>query len=75
EFSAAYLLTRKLAIGAEWRKKPNNLTVARESNWYDAFVAYTFNKNISLTLAYAELGNIVIKNDQHGPYASVQIGF
>ncbi|MHB1237069.1 MAG: DUF3034 family protein [Acidiferrobacteraceae bacterium] len=75
EFSAAYLLTRKLAIGAEWRKKPNNLTIARESNWYDAFVAYTFNKNISLTLAYAELGNIVIKNDQHGPYASVQIGF
>ena len=75
EFSAAYLLTRKLAVGAEWRRKPNNLAIARESNWYDAFLAYTYDKHLSLTLAYAELGNIVIKNHQHGPYLSVQIGF
>ncbi|MDE2177677.1 MAG: DUF3034 family protein [Xanthomonadaceae bacterium] len=75
EFSAAYLLTRKLAIGAEYRRKPNNLGIARESNWYDAFVAYTLDKHVALTLAYADLGNIVIKNHQHGLYASVQVGF
>lgn len=75
EGSAAYLLNRNLAIGAEYRQKPNNLGIAREDDWYDAFIAWAPNKHISLTLAYADLGNIVIENNQHGLYASVQVGF
>lgn len=75
EGSIAYLLNRYLAIGAEYRQKPNNLSIAQEDDWYDAFIAYAPSKHISLTLAYANLGNIVIKNNQHGVYASVQVGF
>jgi hypothetical protein len=75
EGSVAYLLSRKLAIGAEYRQKPNNLAIAKEDDWYDAFVAWAPTKHVSLTLAYANLGNIVIKDHQRGVYASVQVGF
>lgn len=73
--SVAYLLSRHWAIGAEYRQKPNNLGIAKEDDWYDAFVAWAPNKHVSLTLAYADLGNIVIKDHQRGVYASVQVGF
>ena len=75
EGSAAYLLRRNLAVGVEYRMKPNNLGIAREEDWYDAFLAWAPTKHISVTLAYANLGNIVIKDNQRGIYASVQIGF
>jgi len=75
EGSVAYLLSRNWAIGAEYRQKPNNLGIAKEDDWYDAFVAWAPTKHVSLTLAYADLGNIVIKDNQHGLYASVQVGF
>ncbi|WP_426689562.1 DUF3034 family protein [Rhodanobacter ginsengiterrae] len=75
EASVAYLLSRHWAIGAEYRQKPDNLGLAREDDWYDAFVAWAPNKHVSLTLAYADLGNIVIKDRQRGVYASVQVGF
>lgn len=75
EGSVAYLLNRHLAIGSEYRQKPNNLSIAREDDWYDAFVAWAPTKHVSLTLAYADLGNVVIENHQHGVYASVQVGF
>lgn len=75
EASAAYLLSRKLAIGAEYRMKPDNLGIAREDDWYDLFIAWAPTKHVSVTLAYAYLGNVVIKDDQRGLYASVQVGF
>jgi hypothetical protein len=75
EASAAYLLSRKWAVGAEYRMKPNNLGIAREDDWYDAFVAFAPSKHVSLTVAWADLGNIVIKDNQRGLYASVQVGF
>lgn len=75
EASAAYLLSRKLAIGAEYRTKPDNLGIAREDDWYDLFIAWAPTKHVSVTLAYAYLGNVVIKDDQRGLYASVQVGF
>jgi hypothetical protein len=75
EISAAYLINPKLAVGLEYRMKPNNLGIAREDDWFDAFIAYAPNKNVSFTLAYADLGNIVIKDQQRGVYASMQIGF
>jgi len=74
EGSVAYLLRKDLAIGAEFRQKPDNLGF-KENNWYDLFVAYAPTKNISVTLAYVDLGNIVIKEKQKAPYLSVQIGF
>ena len=77
EFSAAYLVTRELAVGAEYRRKPHNLTVDDEKAYYDAFVAWFPTKNFSVTAAYAELGDITIFNPkkQHGVYLSVQAGF
>jgi hypothetical protein len=74
ELSAAYLLSRKLAIGAEYRSKPDNLSIAHEDDWYDLFVAWAPMKHVSVTLAYADLGNIVIEDHQRGVYASVQVG-
>lgn len=75
EGSAAYLLTRRLAIGAEYRTKPNNLGLARESNWYDVFAAYALTRNLSLTAAFADTGSIVTFKSQRGPYLSLQAAF
>ncbi len=74
EGSAAYLFSRRFAVGAELRTKPSNLSIAREQNAWDVFAAYFFNKNISATLAYADLGNIVIRDNQRGAYLSLQAG-
>ena len=75
EGSVAWLLSRTFAIGAEYRMKPDNLGIAREDDWFDAFIAWAPSKHVSLTLAYADLGNIVIKDRQRGLYASLQVGF
>lgn len=75
EVSAAYLLSRKLAIGAEYRMKPDNLGIAKEDDWFDVFVAYAPTRNVSVTIAYVDLGNIVIRDHQRGLYASLQVGF
>jgi hypothetical protein len=74
EGSAAYLFSRKFAVGAEYRTKPDNLGIAHEDNVWDLFAAYFLDKNLSLTVAYVDLGNIVIEDHQHGVYASVQAG-
>ena len=74
EGSAAYLISRRFAVGAELRTKPSNLGVAHEGAAWDLFAAYFFNKNLSVTAAYADLGNIAIRNGQHGAYLSLQAG-
>lgn len=80
EGSAAFLLTRKLAIGGEYRTKSNRLegalggTSFREENAYDFFVAYAPTRNISITAAYARLGQIALAR-QNGAYVSLQLGF
>jgi hypothetical protein len=75
EGSAAWLIRHDLALGIEARQKPDNLGVAKEDAWYDAFVAWAPTKHVSVTLAYASLGNIVLKDHQKAPYLSLQAGF
>ena len=77
EVSVAYLFTRKLAGGVEYRRKPHNLGVDDEKAYYDAFVAWFPTKNFSITAAYANLGDITIFNPkkQRGLYLSAQAGF
>ena len=89
EFSVAYLINKNLAVGAEYRFKPNNLqalgaaaglgAALREDDWKDIFVAWAPSKNVSLTLAYVDLGRIVpgITNNrrQTGYYLSAQVAF
>ncbi|WP_404987395.1 DUF3034 family protein [Caballeronia sp. LZ043] len=75
ESSVAYLLSKSIAIGGEYRMKPDNLSFAREQNVYDAFVAWAPNKHVSLTAAYVALGDIATVRNQRGLYVSLQAGF
>jgi Protein of unknown function (DUF3034) len=75
EASAAYMLSKSLAIGGEYRTKPDNLSFAREQNAYDAFVAWAPTKHVSLTAAYVALGDIATFTNQRGAYISLQVGF
>lgn len=74
EGSAGVLLTRHLVVGAEYRSKPDNLGL-KENDWMDLFAAYAINKNVSVTAAYASLGEIATFKGQHGLYVSIQAGF
>ncbi len=75
EGSLAYLISRKVVIGGEYRTKGNNLGFAKESDWWDLFAAYAINRNISATVAYVDLGSIATFDKQRGVFASVQVGF
>lgn len=74
EASAAYLFSKRFAVGAEFRTKPSNLSIAREQDAWDVFAAYFISKNLSATIAFADLGTIVIKDHQRGAYLSLQAG-
>ncbi len=74
EGSLAFLVRRNLAIGVEARTKRDNLGF-KEGAAYDAFVAWFPSKNASFTLAYVDLGRIVIPGSQRGVYASLQLSF
>ncbi|MEO7105881.1 MAG: DUF3034 family protein [Rhodoferax sp.] len=89
EVSVAYLVSKNWAVGAEYRAKPNNLedlgkaaglgNGLAEDAWKDLFVAWAPNKNVSVTLAYADLGRIVpgvtAARNQSGYYLSAQFAF
>lgn len=75
EVSLAYLVSKRLAIGAEYRTMPSNLGFTKAGDWKDIFVAYFLTKNVSLTAAYVDLGTIATFKDQRGAYLSAQIGF
>jgi hypothetical protein len=75
EGSVGYLLTKQLVVGGEYRTKPDNLGFAKEDDWWDLFAAYALNKHLSVTLAYADLGDIATFKDQRGLYVSLQAGF
>ena len=89
EISVALLLRKNVAIGVEYRKMTNNLQAAgqaaglgdalRAQNWKDIFIAWAPSKNLSLTLAYVDLGTIVPgftkQRRQTGAYLSAQVAF
>ncbi len=75
EGSAGYLLSKRFVVGAEYRTKPSNLAFAKEDDWMDLFAAYAVNKNLSVTAAYVDLGDIATFKKQRGLYLSLQAGF
>ncbi len=75
EGSVGYLVSKHLAVGGEYRTKPSNLGFAKEDDWYDLFAAYALNKHLSVTVAYADLGDIATFRNQNGVYVSLQAGF
>lgn len=70
EGSFGLLLSRHLAIGFEYRQKPDQLGLG-EQDWKDFFVSYIPSKNINVTLAWAELGSIAGAIEQNGLYLSL----
>lgn len=82
EFSIAKLLRKDLAIGFEFRAKPDNLNhsvlglgALKEDDWKDVFIAWAPNKHVSLTAACVDLGRIapaVQPRRQTGAYLSAQ---
>ncbi|WP_457394820.1 DUF3034 family protein [Roseateles sp. P5_E1] len=82
EFSLAKLLAKNLAIGFEFRAKPDNLNQSvlgagalKEDDWKDIFIAWAPSKHVSLTAAWVDLGRIVPAvqpKRQTGGYLSAQ---
>ena len=89
EFSIGYLVTKNVVVGAEYRFMRNKLEKAgaaaglgnglRSEDWKDIFIAWAPSKNLSLTLAYVDLGVIVPatteSRKQSGYYLSAQVAF
>ena len=82
EISLAWLARRDLALGVEWRRKPDNLNPSilgaglREDDWADVFVAWAPGKHVSITAAWVDLGRIVPAvhpRRQTGAYLSLQV--
>lgn len=83
ELSLAKLLRRDLAVGVEFRAKPDNLNASvlgagalKEDDWKDVFVAWAPSKHASLTAAWVDLGRIapaVQPRRQRGAYLSLQL--
>jgi hypothetical protein len=70
EASAGILFSRHLALGIEYRQKPDNLGL-KEDDWFDFFVTYIPSKSVSITAAYTKLGTIAGAPDQNGLYFSI----
>ena len=89
EFSIGLLVSKNVVIGAEYRFMRNKLEKAgsvaklgnglRSEDWKDIFIAWAPSKNVSLTLAYVDLGVIVpattASRKQTGYYLSAQVAF
>jgi hypothetical protein len=80
EGTIAYLLQRKVAIGLEYRERGRNLDNDDESAAWDAFIAWTPNRHVSIVAAYVNIGSLGApltgsSADQDGAYLSAQIGF
>lgn len=75
ELAAGVFLHRSLAVGMEYRQKPNNLSFADEDDWVSAFVAWFPTKSVSVTGAFLDLGDIAGLESQQGYYLSLQAAF
>ena len=89
ELSIGYLISKNVVVGAEYRFMRNKLEKAgaaaglgnglRSEDWKDIFIAWAPTKNVSLTLAYVDLGVVVpattASRKQKGTYFSAQLAF
>lgn len=70
EGSAGLFLNRHLAVGLEYREKPDNLGLG-EQDWKDLFVTWIPSKDFNVTLAWSDLGSVAGASDQEGLYLSI----
>lgn len=71
ELSAGVLLSRSVAVGMEYRQKPDNLSAVKEQHAVDVFVAYLPSKSLNMTAAWVDLGDIAGAENQQGLYLSM----
>lgn len=75
EAGVGVFINRQWLVGAEYRQKPDNLSFAREDDWWDVFVAWVPDRRLAVTAAFVNLGNIATLTDQQGVYLSLQGSF
>jgi len=75
EVSLSYLFTPDIVAGIDFRTKPDNLAFAKEQDAMAVYLAYFFSKNLSVTIAGVDLGDIALQGRQRGFYLSLQAGF
>jgi hypothetical protein len=75
EGSAALFLTRRIALGYEYRQKTSGLDAAGEDDWQDVFVAFVPSHHVKIVASYVRLGNIAGSDRQDGAYLSLQGSF
>lgn len=75
EASTGVLLSRRFAIGAEYRQKRSNLAGLPEDAWRDVFIGWFPNRHFSVVLAWADLGTVATLRNQTGWYLSLQGAF
>ncbi|WP_077036434.1 DUF3034 family protein [Pelomonas sp. KK5] len=75
ELAVAVLPRDNLAIGVEYRAKPDGLASAPESHAADLFVAWWPQRHVSLTAAWLDLGTIAGQPGQRSSYVSLQVQF
>lgn len=75
ELSSTVFVSDHWLVGGEYRQKPDNLSAAKEEDALDLFVAWVPYKQVSLTVAWANLGSIVNQPAQRGTYASLQLSY
>lgn len=72
EGSAVLLLNYNVAVGVEFKQKPDQLDFATEQHWRDVFVAWFINKHVSVVAGYVDLAGIAGLGQQQGYYLSVE---
>ncbi len=75
EAGVGVFISRQWLLGAEYRQKPNNLSFAREDDWWDAFIAWVPDRRLAVTAAFVNLGDVATLKDQQGLYLSLQGSF
>jgi hypothetical protein len=75
EGSAALLLSPRLAVGGEYRSKPDNLGFAEEDDAIDLFAAWAVHRHVTVTAAYADLGDIATVRNQRGLFVQLRTAF
>jgi len=73
--SVALMLRDDFLLGFEYRAKPDNLSSFKEDDAKDIFIAWFPYRNLSLTAAYLDLGNIANKDSQRAYWLSGQVSY
>lgn len=75
EGAAAIFLTRRVAVGYDFRHKSSDLGAFDEDPWHDVFIALVPSHHFKVVAAWARLGQVAGLGHQGGGYISIQGSF